>query len=78
MKDQSFKQRFAAFAIGAMAILLRKTSPNSARKEAFAKRKLWSYIWLDLTIITTRYSSRGGESCTTLFTVSWPYPMCRA
>ena len=27
---------------GAMAILLRKTSPNSARKEAFTKRKLRS------------------------------------
>jgi hypothetical protein len=36
LKDESFKQRFEAFAIGAMAISLRKTSPNSARKEAFA------------------------------------------
>ncbi|MBQ2378391.1 MAG: hypothetical protein II297_08325 [Clostridia bacterium] len=36
MKDESFKQRFVAFAIGAMAILLRKTSTNSARKEVFA------------------------------------------
>ena len=36
--------RFAAFAIGAMAILHSKTSPNSARKEAFAKRKLWLYL----------------------------------
>jgi hypothetical protein len=39
LKDKSFKQRFVAFAIGAMAILLSKTSHNSARKEAFAKRK---------------------------------------
>ena len=45
LKDKSFKQRFAAFAPEAAAILLYKTSPNSARKEAFAKRKLWSYIW---------------------------------
>ena len=37
-----FQTRFVAFAIGAMAILLRKTSPNSARKEAFTKRKLRS------------------------------------
>ena len=44
LKDESFKQRFVAFAIGAMAISLRKTSPNSARKEAFAKRKLWLYL----------------------------------
>jgi hypothetical protein len=41
LKDTSFKRRFVAFAIGAMAILLSKTSPNSARKEAFAGRKLW-------------------------------------
>ena len=34
--------RFVAFAIGAMAILLRKTSPNSAKKDAFAVRKPWS------------------------------------
>jgi hypothetical protein len=40
LKDESFKPRFVAFAIGAMAISLRETSPNSARKEAFAKRKL--------------------------------------
>ena len=37
-----FQTRFVAFAIGAMAILLRKTSPNSARKDAFAMRKPWS------------------------------------
>jgi len=41
LKDKSFKQRFAAFAIGAMAILLCKTTPNFIRKEAFAKRKQW-------------------------------------
>jgi len=41
LKDKSFKQRFVAFAIGAMAILLCKTSRNSVRKEAFARRKLW-------------------------------------
>jgi len=42
LKDKSFKQRFVAFTIGAMAILLCKTSRNSVRKEAFAWRKLWS------------------------------------
>ena len=39
MKDKSFKQRFVAFAIGATAILLCKTSPNSARKESFREAK---------------------------------------
>ena len=39
MKDKSFKRRFVAFFIGTMKILLRKTSPNTARKEAFAGAK---------------------------------------
>lgn len=34
--------RFAVFATEAAEILLRKTSPNYARKEAFAVRKPWS------------------------------------
>jgi hypothetical protein len=39
-----FKQHFAAFVTEAVTILLRKTSPNSARKETFAYAKAMSYL----------------------------------
>ena len=42
----TLKQRFVVCSFGAahrmIANLLCKIGPNSARKEAFAKRKLWS------------------------------------
>ena len=55
MKDKSFKRRFVDFAIGTTAILLRKTSHNSARKEAFARRKpmvINMLLWLAIIVVT--------------------------
>jgi len=39
LKDKSFKQRFVAFAIGATAILLCKTSPQFRKKGSFREAK---------------------------------------